>query len=122
MVKETDILDVLREMKDRQDKKEQEMFEHRQKIEERQKKERNGLFARELIGACQPEELEALEEKIKSELEQVDRHVLRSMDRERARQQTILEKRKVPFFRVTDKPSEMKMQQKMLSILLDMDK
>ncbi|KAL0073783.1 hypothetical protein J3Q64DRAFT_1704757 [Phycomyces blakesleeanus] len=120
MVKETDILDIVKEMKDRQDQKEQEMFEHRQSIEERQKKERNGLFARELIGACKPEELETLEEKIKCELEQVDRHVLRSMDRERARQQIILEKRKVPFFRVTDKPSEMKMQQKMLSILLDM--
>lgn len=46
MVKETQLLNVLRKCKARQDKKERELFKHRETIKARHQKQKDAIFAK----------------------------------------------------------------------------
>lgn len=46
MVKETNLIQVLKHCKERQDKKERELFAHRETIKERYKKQKDNLLAK----------------------------------------------------------------------------
>lgn len=58
MVKETNLIQTLKSCKARQDKKERELYSHRESVKERYKKQKDSLLAKELIGVkASPEEL-----------------------------------------------------------------
>lgn len=58
MVKETNLIQTLKNCKARQDKKERELYSHRESVKERYKKQKDSLLAKELIGVkVSPEEL-----------------------------------------------------------------
>ncbi|KAF7728270.1 Protein dgcr6 [Apophysomyces ossiformis] len=120
MVKETDLLEVLRDMKSVQDLKEQELFEYRQEIQKKHAKRKDALYAKTLIGAGDPAEMAAFDKSSAAELKKVDASILIQLDRQVRNQQQRLMELKVPFFKVTNDPSEIKLQQKILSILQDM--
>ena len=50
MAKETHLIQVLKKCKDRQDKKEKELFAHRESVKIRHKKQKENLQTKELIG------------------------------------------------------------------------
>ncbi|KAI9313812.1 hypothetical protein BX666DRAFT_1863984, partial [Dichotomocladium elegans] len=118
LTKETNLIQVLQECKDAQHRKEKELFEQRQAMVDRQQKLRDGLFAKELVGAAA--DWEGLEKQSEAELKKMDIHILREMDRETRTQQEKLAKLRVPFFKKTANPADVKMQHKILSILQDM--
>ncbi|KAG0164861.1 hypothetical protein DFQ28_009581 [Apophysomyces sp. BC1034] len=122
MVKETDLLQVLRDMKCMQDRKEQELFDYRQEIQKRQAKQKDAVCAKALIGANGPGAVAEFDKTSAAELKKLDTYILHQMDKEYRNQQETLMKLKVPFFKMTSDPSEMKLQQKVISILHDMVK
>lgn len=50
MVKETNLIQVLKDCKSRQDKKERELYSHRESVKQRYKKQKDNLLAKELVG------------------------------------------------------------------------
>ncbi|KAI8889328.1 hypothetical protein K501DRAFT_329139 [Backusella circina FSU 941] len=120
MVKETQLLNVLRKCKTRQDKKERELFDHRESIKARHQKQKDAIFAKELIGVSDPNAIKLLERESAQELKRMDIQILKDMDKESRLLQEELTKLKVPLFKVTHQPQELQTQQKVLTILVDM--
>ncbi|KAI8141580.1 hypothetical protein BJV82DRAFT_670491 [Fennellomyces sp. T-0311] len=118
MCKETNLLQVLRECKQSQHRKEEELNSRRTEIEGRYQKSRDAYFAQELVGITP--DWEGLEKQAQADLRKMDMHIVREMDNELRSQQEKLAKLKVPFFRQTVGREDMQMQHKVLSILLDM--
>ncbi|KAI7901689.1 uncharacterized protein BX663DRAFT_531751 [Cokeromyces recurvatus] len=121
LVKETNLIQVLKKCKERQDKKERELFKHRESIKERYKKQRENFLAKELIGVnCDPNVLQALDREMKHELHRLDLQILKDMDGEVRYLQQEFVKLNVPLFKISNNPNDIKIQQKVLYILQDM--
>ncbi|KAI8388412.1 uncharacterized protein BYT42DRAFT_611462 [Radiomyces spectabilis] len=120
MTQETKLIQVLRDCKRRQDAKERDLFNRREEILKKHQKHRDAIFAKELIGAVTPNEIQRFEDGVNEELKHMDIHILQELDKEARRQQQALEMLKVPCFKVTSDASDLKMQSKVLSILQDM--
>lgn len=112
------MLSVLQGCKESQHRKEKELYQQRQELVQQHQKQRDALFAKELVGA--PVDWESLEKQSEKELKQMDTHIVHEMDREIRSQQAKLAKLRVPFFKVTSSMDDIKMQHKVLSILQDM--
>ncbi|KAG2234044.1 hypothetical protein INT48_007134, partial [Thamnidium elegans] len=67
LVQETDLIQVLKKCKERQDRKEKELFMHRESIKERYSKQKESILAKELIGvkSNNPNELKVKKKKKK---------------------------------------------------------
>ncbi|KAI9358811.1 hypothetical protein BD770DRAFT_363833 [Pilaira anomala] len=121
LVQETNLIEVLKKCKERQDKKEQELYSHRESIKQRYSKQKDSILAKELIGVkSNPNELKMLERELNQELHQMDLQILKDMDKEVTYLQQEFVKLKVPLFKVTKDVNEIKMQQKVLFMLQDM--
>ncbi|KAI8969804.1 hypothetical protein BDB01DRAFT_751070 [Pilobolus umbonatus] len=120
LAKETNVIDVLRQCKIRQDRKEAELFQHRQSIKARYNKQRESIQAKELIGIYDPQALQSLERELARELRKMDIQIVKDMDKEVRYLQQEMSKLKVPFFKVTNEPNEISLQLKILSLLQDM--
>ncbi|OBZ90223.1 hypothetical protein A0J61_01736 [Choanephora cucurbitarum] len=121
MVKETHLLTLLKDCKARQDKKERELFTHRVAIQERYKKQRDSMMAKQLIGINVNErELQALDDEMTGELHAMDLQIIKEMDAEVTHLQKEFVRLQVPLFKVSQDPSDVKLQQKVLFILQDM--
>ncbi|RUS17755.1 hypothetical protein BC937DRAFT_89523 [Endogone sp. FLAS-F59071] len=83
-----------------------------------------GLFdydqLRELVGLVNMSEVEAFEAKASTELRTLDERIIAEIDREVGKQQTALLKMGVPSFEVTSDPEKIKMQMKVLEVLVEM--
>ncbi|CAO3677914.1 unnamed protein product [Umbelopsis vinacea] len=120
LTKESDMLTVLRQMREDQHTREREMWNRREELKKRLNVDRNHLLARELIGIDISNELEELERKIADELKTFDQSIIRDMDRQKKRQEEQLCQLKVPFFRANKDPTIIKLQSRVFKILLDM--
>ncbi|KAL4206080.1 hypothetical protein AB4K20DRAFT_1925035 [Rhizopus microsporus] len=120
MAKETDLLKIIRQCKERQDKIEKELFAHRESIKQRYEQQKQSMLAKELIGIKDPEGMKEIERECRQELRRMDLHVLKEMDKQVKYVQQELSKLKVPSFKITNDPKEIKLQQKVLYIIQDM--
>ncbi|EIE79367.1 hypothetical protein RO3G_04072 [Rhizopus delemar RA 99-880] len=120
MTKETNLLQVIREHKERQNQIEKELFEHRESIKKRYEEQKKSLLAKELIGIKDPKRMKYIEAECEKELHKMDLHVLKEMDKRAKQLQRDLMKLKVPLFKETNEPKEIKLQQKILFIIQDM--
>ncbi|GAA5817589.1 hypothetical protein MFLAVUS_011137 [Mucor flavus] len=122
LVQETDLIQVLKKCKERQDSKEKELFMHRESIKERYSKQKESILAKELIGvkSNNPNELKMTEQELNQELHRMDLQILKDMDKEVTYLQQEFVKLKVPLFKVTNDVNEIKLQQKVLFMLQDM--
>ncbi|CEG76912.1 hypothetical protein RMATCC62417_11739 [Rhizopus microsporus] len=120
MAKETDLLKIIRQCKERQDKIEKELFAHRESIKQRYERQKQSMLAKELIGIKDPEGMKEIERECHQELRRMDLHVLKEMDKQVKYVQQELSKLKVPSFKITNDPKEIKLQQKVLYIIQDM--
>ncbi|GAA5804421.1 hypothetical protein EDC94DRAFT_568113 [Helicostylum pulchrum] len=122
LVQETDLIQVLKKCKERQDSKEKELFMHRESIKERYSKQKESILAKELIGVKNnnPNELKMVEQELNQELHRMDLQILKDMDKEVTYLQQEFVKLKVPLFKVTNDVNDIKLQQKVLFMLQDM--
>ncbi|RCH79595.1 hypothetical protein CU098_003042 [Rhizopus stolonifer] len=121
LVKETNLIDTLKQCKSRQDKKERELYAHRESIRERYRKQKDGVLAKQLIGVQKVDkELKQIENEMSKELHRMDLQIIKDMDTEVKHLQQAFSKLDVPFFKVTNDPQDIKLQQKVLFILQDM--
>ncbi|KAH8547549.1 hypothetical protein BGW37DRAFT_231267 [Umbelopsis sp. PMI_123] len=121
LAKETDLLDVLRNMRQEQHDRERELWRRREDISKRLNAKRDHVLARELIGIDVKKEMEAVEKNIAAELRTFDQSIIKDMDRQKRRQEERLKELHVPFFRSsTDDPTIVKLQSRVFKILLDM--
>ncbi|KAI8355163.1 hypothetical protein BD560DRAFT_336056, partial [Blakeslea trispora] len=121
MIKETNLLTVLKQCKARQDKKEKELFSHRLAIQQQYKKQKDSVMAKQLIGIEGSErELKAIDHEMNKELHRMDLQIIKDMDAEATYLQREFVKLNVPLFKVSQDPKDIKLQQKVLFILQDM--
>ncbi|CAO3657730.1 unnamed protein product [Umbelopsis ramanniana] len=121
LAKETNLLDVLRKMKQEQHNREKELWRRREDMTKRLNVERDHVLARELIGIDVKKEMEAVESTIATELKKFDQSILKDMDRQKKRQEERLKQLNVPFFGTnTNDPTIRKLQSRVFKILLDM--
>ncbi|KAI8973441.1 hypothetical protein BDF20DRAFT_824391 [Mycotypha africana] len=121
LVKETNLLQVLKDCKRRQDRKEKELFAQRQAIEAKFKKQKDAILTKEMLGVkVDPSELKKLEKEKDKKLHIMDLLVLKEMDKEVKYLQQEFVNLEVPLFRVTQDPKQLKLQQKILNMLQDM--
>lgn len=118
LVKETNVIEVLKKCKQRQDRKERELYAHRQSVISRYNKLKDTIRAKELIGVYDTHALQTLERDMKNELRLLDMEIVKDMDKEVGYLQQQMGMLKVPFF--TGHENDMNLQHKVLSILMDM--
>ncbi|RUS23789.1 DiGeorge syndrome critical region 6 protein-domain-containing protein [Jimgerdemannia flammicorona] len=114
------VFDVVRGLKRAQASRENQLFADRQVLVERHEAERDHLLARELIGLVSVSDVETFENKASNELRTMDERVVAEIDREVSKQQISLAKLGIPSFAVTSDPDILKMQMKVLKILVEM--
>ncbi|OAD08873.1 hypothetical protein MUCCIDRAFT_159047 [Mucor lusitanicus CBS 277.49] len=120
MAKETELKSVMKKCKQRQDEKERELFAHRESIKSRYKKQKENLLAKELIGVkVDPNETRSIDRELDRELRSMDLQILKEMDKEVRYLQQEFVRLKVPLFKVSNDPNDLKLQQKVLFILQD---
>ncbi|ORX90750.1 hypothetical protein K493DRAFT_356427 [Basidiobolus meristosporus CBS 931.73] len=114
------IFTILEQIRRMQVDREEELFDQRKKLLEEHDKERNKLHAKEILGALDPREVEALERKLFTELRTLDKSIVAEMDKIVQKQQQALQDANVPlFFTTTDKDAIAK-QHKILGLLSEM--
>ncbi|KAI1319002.1 hypothetical protein EDD11_005200 [Mortierella claussenii] len=96
------------------------MFEERQELLNRQKKDLVKLQAKEIMGMDIKTELQQKQAEHSSELKQFDRRVLRRLDREIKTTQESLANAKVPMMTGTSDPGKIAAQIRVLRLLEDM--
>ncbi|GAN08467.1 hypothetical protein MAM1_0206c07979 [Mucor ambiguus] len=120
MAKETELKSVMKKCKQRQDEKEKELYAHRESIKTRYKKQKENLLAKELIGVkVVPNEIRSVDRELDRELRSMDLQILKEMDKEVKYLQQEFVRLKVPLFKVSNDPNDLKLQQKVLFILQD---
>ncbi|KAL9551333.1 hypothetical protein MBANPS3_004312 [Mucor bainieri] len=120
MAKETELKSVMKKCKQRQDEKEKELYAHRESIKSRYRKQKENLMAKELIGVkVDPNEIRSIDRELDRELRSMDLQILKEMDKEVRFLQQEFVRLKVPLFKVSSDPSDLKLQQKVLFILQD---
>ncbi|CEP14124.1 hypothetical protein [Parasitella parasitica] len=120
MAKTTELISVMKKCKQRQDKKEQELYSHRESIKRRYKKQKENLMAKELIGVkIGADEIKSIDRELDRELHAMDLQVLKEMDKEVKHLQQEFVQLNVPLFKVSNDPNDIKLQQKVLHILQD---
>ncbi|CAO3691272.1 unnamed protein product [Rhizopus stolonifer] len=120
MAKKTNLLQLIKHHNERQNKIEKDLFDHRGSIKKRYEEQKKGFLAKELIGIKDPEALRMLERDCQRELRKMDLHVLKEMDKLVKNLQRDLMKLKVPLFKETDDPKDIKLQQQIVLILHSM--
>ncbi|CAO0794243.1 unnamed protein product [Mucor circinelloides] len=120
MAKETELKSVMKKCKQRQDDKEKELYSHRESIKNRYKKQKENVMAKELIGVkVDANEMRSIDRELDRELRSMDLHILKEMDKEVRYLQQEFVRLKVPLFKVSNDPNDLKLQQKVLFILQD---
>ncbi|KAK4510297.1 putative elongator complex protein 1 [Mucor velutinosus] len=120
MAKETELKSVLKKCKQRQDAKEKELYAHREYIKSRYKKQKENVMAKELIGVkVDASEIRSIDRELDRELRSMDLQILKEMDKEARYLQQEFVRLKVPLFKVSNDPNDLKLQQKVLFILQD---
>ncbi|KAI9309697.1 hypothetical protein BJ944DRAFT_258149 [Cunninghamella echinulata] len=118
MKKETNILQVISTCQKQQNEKERQLYKQRNELLRRHKKELDMLQAKGCIGADITNEKKEFDTKCKMEKIQMDKHIIREMDKEIRSQQEILKNLKVPLFSITKDTDKIALQHQVLTILL----
>ncbi|CAO3649409.1 unnamed protein product [Cunninghamella echinulata] len=118
MKKETNILQVISACQKQQNEKERQLYKQRNELLRRHKKELDTLQAKGYIGADITNEKKEFDTKCKLEKVQMDKHIIREMDKEIRSQQEVLKNLKVPLFSVTKDTDKITLQHQVLTILL----
>ncbi|KAI8098792.1 uncharacterized protein BX664DRAFT_319601 [Halteromyces radiatus] len=118
MKKETTVLETIAVCQRAQNEKERQLSKQRNLLLEKHKNQLDTILAKQMIGAKNADEKYEFEERSKIELGQMDRHILRELDKETQALQLALKKHKVPLFYVTKDPTILSLQKEIISLLL----
>ncbi|KAJ3087335.1 Protein dgcr6 [Quaeritorhiza haematococci] len=119
---QNDIVEQIQNLQSMQKNMEDKLLRNREALLERHEKRRQELLASEIIGNADPREAEALEVSLARELSEFDKTVIRELENLAKKQQAKLDEIGIPMLYVTDKPEDMTVQKKIISLILDMTK
>ncbi|KND03663.1 uncharacterized protein SPPG_01133 [Spizellomyces punctatus DAOM BR117] len=114
---EGSIFNLLKELQDAQNAKEDELLEKRNAIVKQYESEK---LAREIMAGSTPEKEREAKRQLELEIKRYDMSILEEMEVTRRQQQRALETAGVPLFKITDDLEDIIAQQKLLSLLESM--
>ncbi|KAF9285545.1 hypothetical protein BGZ68_003771 [Mortierella alpina] len=114
------LLGEIKRLQERQIKVEKSLFEDRQAVLEKHKKALIQLQASEIMGVNITAQMQKTKNAHKEELKQFDKHVIRRMDKEIAAAQESLSRAGVPTMSLTQDPTRIAAQIRVLRLLEDM--
>ncbi|KAJ3403751.1 hypothetical protein HDV05_007655 [Chytridiales sp. JEL 0842] len=120
MAGDSTVTSQVKRLHDEQRRKERTLLDQRKALQEDHDKKRNQVYADEIIRKITPQDARRMDEELEKELVQFDKMIWNELKRLSRIHQKEFEKLGIPLFKVTDDVNEIRLQKKVLQLMVDM--